>query len=62
MSDARMPQGEGVGHMGVRDYIPGLGLERDPVTHTECRSCGTTLDEDHERCPHCEGPVVTYEL
>lgn len=48
--------------MGVSDYIPGLQLEGDPVMHTECRACGTTLDEEREQCPHCEGAVVTYEI
>jgi rubrerythrin len=49
-------------YMGVRDYLPGLGTEGTPITHHECRSCGTTLEEGQERCPACDGPVVTYEL
>lgn len=62
MSDARMPRVEGSGQMGVTDYLPGLGTDREPVTYHECRACGRTLEDAAECCPDCEGDVVTYEL
>jgi rubrerythrin len=62
MSDARMTQGEGLGGMGVSDYLPGLGTRDTSFVYRECRSCGMSLEEDHDQCPSCDGEVVTYEL
>ena len=46
--------------MGIKDYLPTLGP--DAGVHYECRVCGKNVEEHHETCPVCEGPVVGYDL
>lgn len=62
MSDGGKTHGEGLGGMGVSDYLPGLGTNDTSFVHHECRSCGTSLEEDYDQCPECDGEVVTYDL
>ncbi|MGM0592568.1 MAG: hypothetical protein ACQETI_13265 [Halobacteriota archaeon] len=48
----------------------GWGLERvvsltvgRSRRYRECRRCGTSVEDDRERCPCCEADaVVTYDL
>lgn len=36
---------------------------RTGTTHTECRHCGTNLDDGRAECTNCgHGAVVSYEI